>query len=155
MRSQLAKCRHCVYYQLGNSICRIFNGVIDPDEPGCPHYSKSEFKCHLCGKPIVDKKTMFLEELTDSTVVICDACNNIAVSCSTCTEARTCDFETNPSTLPKAVQKQIRQGNTIMTTTVKNPARIAETCAKNCKCWNGACGREGEVKWCGNYTKGY
>jgi hypothetical protein len=129
----------------------VFNKAIDPEEPGCPQYSKVEHKCYLCGKPIIDTKTMFIEDA----VILCDACNNLCGQCPTCANSITCDFETNPSTIPKLVQRQIRQGNTIMTTTVKNPARIEETCAKNCKCWNGNCPREGEVKWCGNYTRGY
>lgn len=156
MRSQLSKCRLCAYYQLGNQLCRIFNETFSPEEPGCPHYSKIEYKCNSCGKPIVDTKSMFCEVFNDQTFILCDACNSQVNSCAFCSEAGNCDFNTNPINLPKVVQQQVRQGYTIMTTQIKNPARVAETCAKNCKCWdpiNQTCNKEGEVKWCESYDR--
>ena len=57
-------------------------------------------------------------------------------TCATCTQAKFCDFETNPIQIPKQVQKVIRQGNMQMQTIVRNPEREKETCMKGCPCWD-------------------
>jgi hypothetical protein len=56
--------------------------------------------------------------------ILCPSCADQLNSCGFCKNGDKCDFETNSSSLPKFVQKQIRQGNMISVTTVKNPERI-------------------------------
>ena len=64
-----------------------------------------------------------------------------------------CDFEENPIALPKQIQQQIRQGNSIISTVVVNPERIRETCEKNCKCFSKefGCLRQ-NCQTCGEWT---
>lgn len=154
MRSSLSRCRLCSLYELGNQTCKIFKTAINPEEPGCPYFTKELTKCDSCGKAILNAREVFLEEFNGKTLSLCEECNAQALSCAFCSSGTLCDFETNPSPTPKAVQKQVRQGYTIMTTTVKNPTRIAETCEKNCKCWDAdqkICRKE--QHYCVNYER--
>lgn len=68
-----------------------------------------------------------------------------------CEFAKTCDFETNPSTMPKIVQKVIQQGNMQMATQVRNPEREKITCAAGCKCYNETYGCSRQDNLCINY----
>jgi hypothetical protein len=63
---------------------------------------------------------------------------------------RPCEFETNPSPIPKQIQKTVRQGNVQMQTVMDNPERIEAFCHK-CPCWCDACGRYDGT--CGNYNE--
>ena len=66
----------------------------------------------------------------------CKECVAAFSTCETCKHATECDFETNPSSLPKVVQKQIRQGNMMTVTQIKNPDRIEITCKNGCLCYD-------------------
>lgn len=156
MRSPLSKCKNCGLYESSTLTCKIFKTNINPEEPGCPYFAKNKIICDYCGKIIVKPRDALIEQFNDISISLCDKCNTQINSCSFCSFGTTCDFNTNPINLPKVVQKQVRQGYTIMTTQIKNPAREAETCAKNCKCWdpiNQTCNKEGEVKWCESYCR--
>ena len=87
--------------------------------------------CEVCGQ--VHPHNIYLCELN---MLICPDCAAQRYKCPTCETARLCDFETNPSSIPKIIQKQIRQGNMISVVTTKNPERIEITCKKNCPCFN-------------------
>ena len=60
----------------------------------------------------------------------------LARTCVTCYNGKLCDFENNPSPLPKQVQQTQRMGNAVMTQVVKNPERINITCKNGCACWS-------------------
>lgn len=68
--------------------------------------------------------------------VICPSCGNSLGYCPTCELAQICPFETSSSPVPKVILKQIKQGNMVMQTQIKNPERIKVTCESECKCWN-------------------
>jgi hypothetical protein len=75
--------------------------------------------------------------------LLCAKCNEAYGTCSACADSNTCDFETNPSPLPKVVVQVMRQGPVTSQTQIKNPERIAITCAVNCACYhNGICCKE-------------
>lgn len=84
---------------------------------------------------------------------MCGNCFSMAGTCGLCENGTLCDFETNPSPLPKQVQKVIRQGNAIIQTVVKNPERIRETCLKNCPCCDPNFGCFKENGTCGIYKE--
>jgi hypothetical protein len=68
--------------------------------------------------------------------VFCPNCHAMLGTCGLCADNGKCDFETNPIPIPKQTMRVMRQGNAVVQTMVINPDRIAETCAKNCKCWD-------------------
>ena len=94
--------------------------------------------CGLCGKLILGKSF-----IVDSNV-ICSNCINQLDKCNTCKHRNECSFETDPSSIPKEVQRTVRQGMMTMMTTVKNPERIKITCQNGCPCYQeatGVCGK--------------
>lgn len=102
--------------------------------------------CDYCGNPA---STVVDSEGNCS----CVNCYQQFYTCRMCTNAYNCEFETNPSDIPKVIQQTSRQGPAIITQTVKNPARIREFCHP-CKCWDtsdGICLREDN--WCKSYTE--
>lgn len=88
-------------------------------------------KCGYC--EVEQERFTFLEQ--DGTP-ICDRCMAASGTCNLCVNAAICEFNTNPSPLPKEVQKVIRQGNMTVQTVVQNPDRIDITCRKLCKCFS-------------------
>ena len=89
------------------------------------------YNCAFCGRPNAkiitpDDKRHYL---------MCIQCYQAFNTCQACVNGSVCDFETNPSPLPKQIPQEIRQGNMIIQTTVPNPERVKLTCF-NCKCFN-------------------
>jgi hypothetical protein len=82
----------------------------------------------------------------------CKRCAGLFNTCHLCLNSTNCEFETNPSPLPKQVQQTIRKGNVQVQSVVKNPERI-QLCCTSCHCWNaeGYCNRE--YLTCGNYNE--
>ena len=104
--------------------------------------------CNYCGKPA---STVVDSEGNCS----CVNCYQQFYTCRMCENGSMCEFETNPSPLPKVVVQTIRQGPVTMQTQVKNPQRIEEFCQK-CLCWNSEenyCGKEDG--WCKKYHEVY
>lgn len=98
--------------------------------------------CKICGKPLRGSDLVYFDWILDG---ICVCREHVAYvgRCHTCAKIRNCDFETNPSPLPKVIQSttQTPQGM-IISQTVKNPERIKLTC-HNCSCWTGEeCARD-------------
>ena len=87
----------------------------------------------------------------DSWHILCPNCASQLNSCGFCKNGGKCDFETNPSSLPKFVQKQIRQGNMIAVTDIPNPERIRQTCQKGCPCFDPEFGCLKQNNTCGKW----
>ena len=126
-------CRTCGFADLRQLGCRFLKIRIDPDRDYCSKHSANALFCEYCNKPLVTK----LHIIPTKTVnhVLCPECSSITGTCQFCLDGNKCDFETNPSNIPKMINQQIRQGNMIMTTQVRNPARIDITCKAGCKCY--------------------
>ena len=90
-------------------------------------------QCETCGRP-TDQQILCPDG--DIWHILCPNCASQLNSCSFCKKVNTCLFETDPSPLPKMIQKQIRQGPMISVTTEKNPARVDITCKKECDCFD-------------------
>lgn len=114
--------------------------------------------CSLCGRPclkdaIISAKEVEGPDSNPAYYIICPNCFTQVNTCNLCTYRGECDFETNPSPLPKQIQQTIRQGQMVMQTIVKNPDRIRETCQKSCKCWSDEFGCLKQNGTCGNYKE--
>lgn len=132
----IKKCKSCGFLDLAQNICQLFRIIMNPEEDYCSkHQERSEIKfCEACGNPIVGKSILIPDG--DTYHELCFSCDAALYTCAFCKNNKGCDFETNPSPLPKQVQRQFRQGNMITVTTVMNPERIEITCKKNCSCFS-------------------
>ena len=143
-------CFNCAYHALNPQQCPLIGyEYTDNRNQICPYHTTELPKCDICGKVVPD--SMFTQKSDGSWIRICKNCQSKSGTCGGCSKSSTCDFETNPSPIPKAVQKRIQQGNQIMVTTIKNPSRIDVTCGINCPCFseeNGCCR---EYNTCSNF----
>ena len=102
--------------------------------------------CDYCGNPV---STIVDEEGTCS----CINCYQQFYTCAMCEKVLQCEFETNPSPLPKQVQQTVQRGPMIAQTIVKNPERVKQFCFP-CQCFdqdNLVCLREDG--WCKSYKE--
>lgn len=154
------KCKDCSLYKLNGFRCPVFGPDIKPTDAGCPKGKEGTLRqCVNCGQYIVDAEFLtYTDEEYEDYVSLCGRCSQASGTCNLCAEAKNgyCDFQQNPIDLPQMMMKTIRQGNSVIQTQVINPARVAETCAKNCKCYiDGECCRQSENQTCGNYKAAY
>ena len=94
--------------------------------------------CELCGKATLNPLEIlpvYSEDLETRTN-ICVQCYNESRTCAGCTQGNICPFEQDNSGIQKIIMKQVRSGNSIFQTTVKNPSLVEKTCKTNCKCWD-------------------
>lgn len=126
-------CRTCGLRD-NNGLCHRYNEQREETD-FCSKRVRSVYDiiCDICGR--LSEKLQILD-INDKTICICDACADTLNSCQTCLHALTCEFETNSSTIPKMIQKQIRQGYVTAITQVQNPERIKITCAQGCPCYD-------------------
>lgn len=104
-------------------------------------------ECNYCGQA---KARVINQNGTGA----CDRCAQLFGTCNICVNSLNCRFETDPSPLPKQVQKTIRQDNMIMQTVIPNPERI-KLCCSGCPCTDEeltACWRRA-AGTCGNYNE--
>ena len=142
----------CVFHSTNNHIHIIKN----PEEEYCHAYTDTPQieTCDMCRAPVHKSDEVIIYD-EDNIEILCATCYTHLNSCRTCGDNRSCDFETNPIPIPKQTMKVMRQGNAVVQTMVQNPDRIAETCAKNCRCWDhehSYCRREVD-DWCPHYNR--
>ena len=125
-------CKSCAFLGLkAPEICALSGLKMKEEEEYCSRHSNSFQKCAICGSPVISH-----DGIIDDGHLICQSCFFHLNSCHFCRFGNTCEFETDPSPLPKYVQKQIRQGNMTAVTQVMNPERIHITCEKGCICYS-------------------
>ena len=143
-------CFTCAYRTLNPQQCPLIGyQYADDRNQECPYHTTELPKCDICGQ--IDPNSVLTQKSDGSWIRICKNCQSKSGTCGGCSKSSTCDFETNPSPIPKAVQKRFQQGNQIIVTTIKNPSRIDVTCRINCPCFseeNGCCR---EYNTCGNF----
>lgn len=128
-------CFTCAFRTLNPQECPLIRYSYTEDRNQyCPYWSAELPICDRCGQ--IELNSILSQSSDGTWKRLCKKCESLSGTCGGCSKSSTCDFETNPSPIPKAVQKRIQQGNQIMVTTVKNDARINETCAKNCECFD-------------------
>ena len=147
-------CNTCGLRDPMRHVCRLTGIKISPDIDFCSRHILSNDlpTCEICGNghpnPIID--------ITDGkTLVVCPQCFNMLDTCQVCSHSRNCSFETDPSPIPKVVEKVIRQGYMTTVSQVLNPERIEITCKKGCPCYSekNGCGRQTEFRKCDNYEQ--
>ena len=138
-------CKTCGLRSSHENKCLLHNRAINPATDFCSWRNKTPTRCSICGKITMNAT------ICDG-AYFCGQCSESLSTCVGCVQGgKPCSFETDPSPIPKVVQKQIRQGPMTQIVQVKNPDRIAITCKLNCPCWNGEyCGQEDG--WCSDYN---
>lgn len=96
-----------------------------------------ENSCAMCGTPLMGSTLVYDAELHN---IYCLKCAPYIRTCQNCKDGAYCDFETNPSPLPKQVQATKRMGNTTMSQVINNPERIKITCENGCPCYSAELG---------------
>ena len=144
-------CGSCVLPQLHpQGQCPVFHEPVNATDPACKKYQSELLKCNNCGNIILDGGILYKSK-EENYLIICSQCSSQRGTCATCVEANKCDFETNPSSLPKIIMKEIRQGNMIAQQQIRNPERIRQTCQNGCSCWNEEFGCLKSNGCCGNW----
>ena len=138
-------CRTCRILDPRQNVCQLSGQPINPDTDYCTKHKDHIDICELCHRPTLD--TYFVRD-GENWHTFCGECVHKLNSCVFCKKSATCDFDTNPSSLPKMVQQQIRQGNMVSVMTVKNPERIRQTCEKGCDCFSPELGCMREFNYC-------
>ena len=144
-------CFTCAFRTLDPQKCPLIGYSYTEDRNQvCPYWAEELPTCEACGQ--IDP-TYALTQKNDGTWVrLCKNCMSKSGTCGGCSNSTTSDFETNPSPIPKAVEKRFQQGNQIIVAQVKNPSRIDITCRVNCQCFSEEFGCLRENGTCGNYT---
>lgn len=139
-------CGQCALYRQG--ACLMHQEPRNAEKDYCSKFTEKLYQCEICGNPIL---TPILLEVKEAYKIVCGNCYGNIGTCHLCTEGSKCEFETNPSPLPKQVMKTIRQGNSVMQTTIRNPERERQFCHEGCKCFNaeGYCNKQ--FNHCGNH----
>ena len=139
-------CKECAYFD--DMRCKISGRPAISHNVACASFSSQRYECDICHRQIHHTEVIYDSK---SNKIICSDCGNRLSTCDNCHNGSICLFETDPSPLPKQIQKQIRQGNMFGQTIIKNPDRIDITCKKNCPCWNTeteSCNKQ--LRYCAN-----
>lgn len=107
----------------------------------------SIMQCETCGRPT---EQQFLCPDGDMWHILCPNCASQLNTCAFCKKVNTCSFETDPSPLPKMIQKEFRQGPMITVTEIMNPERQKITCQNGCLCYSEEWGCMRQFHWCKN-----
>ena len=100
--------------------------------------------CNYCGK-------MEASIFTPEGIGSCPRCTQHFNTCNVCMNSiKPCEFETNPSPIPKTITKVVQKGNMRAQVEIDNPDRIEAFCL-TCPCWCDGCGRFSGT--CGNYDE--
>lgn len=141
------KIKYCGTCSLApQGVCQLYNQKINPKTDFCSHHTTELHKCVKCGLIVLSGG------IFDEGKLFCDKCFSECGTCATCINQSSCEFKTNPSTIPLYIPKQVRNGNMTMQTQIPNPERIKTFCT-DCKCYSDAeCWKE-NGNTCGNYQR--
>lgn len=123
-------CGNCALYRQNKC---ILNDRQRNKDDYCPDFKKYLNICDCCGKEHI--QTFLYSWNNKNYVILCGSCFQAASTCALCVNGSTCAFEQDPSPIPKQIMKNIRQGDMIIQTAVKNPERVDKFCTK-CSCFN-------------------
>lgn len=125
-------CETCKLYVQEQQGCVHWQRKVNIED-FCSHWTDKLPTCQLCGRPFMQSETL-LEE-GSYWITLCPECAHSLGQCSTCVCGDRCAFAQDQSIqIPPFVQRQFRQGNSIVSTQVKNPERVKLTCEK-CPCY--------------------
>ena len=135
----IKNCSTCGFADPKQPICRVYNRQIDKQKDFCSLHEEEPNKCDICGSLMLKNGSVIDITNENSTLIYCNRCLQLMRTCQLCSNFNRCEFETNPSPLPKVVMKTVQQGNMTMQTQVKNEERIKLLCI-NCPCYDDALG---------------
>ena len=145
----MKNCNNCALLK-NFKICPIFNKDMT-NESGCPHFTIHLETCDFCGRVILERAIVELEE--DKLHLTCEQCANLP-HCKVCVNAINCRFQTDKSCqIPPTTIKIVspKPGLKIQKQVI-NLERVKETCGKGCPCYYEAGLEDG--KFCLKETKG-
>ena len=129
-------CRTCAILDPKLQKCRMFGHEVNPAVDFCSKHTTELVICELCDGQIPKNQSIISVTKGKPNRLVCERCSQLYGTCQLCKNSAFCSFETDPSPLPKIVQKQVRQGNMTAITQVRNPERVEITCKKNCLCYD-------------------
>lgn len=144
-----SKCRTCGWVHPMQPVCQRTGLQVDLDTDYCSKHSTDLHICELCGHPVA---APILDMDGDKVHIICQNCNSAFGTCQLCGNSINCLFETDPSPIPKLIQKTIRQGPMTTVTQVVNPERVEQTCKKGCNCFSDEFGCARQFNTCANHN---
>ena len=130
----MKKCSTCRLATLSQHKCQLTGLPITADDYCSRHTTEPLGTCYSCHRALLPEGTILVKG-NDVYLTFCQECASKLSSCAFCFKAEACEFETNPDPMPKVTIQQMRQGNMVMQTQVKNPERIKKFCP-SCRCWN-------------------
>ena len=145
------QCGNCALYNYEQQCCirtRLHQNPFD----SCSSWIAEVPTCQACGQMFIPPRNYIVEN--GKIFIVCGSCLAALGTCRSCANGKYCDFQQNPIKIPPMIQQTQWQGNMMVSQTIRNPARIAETCEKNCTCWDPidkACNRQD----CGTCRTGY
>lgn len=140
-------CGNCGFLDRGSLRCKVFGHGVVPEKDFCSKHTDEVLCCDFCGNPVLH---YYIDN--DTGKILCENCLQACGTCRLCEHATQCEFETNTSPLPKIVQKRIQQGPMTTITQVRNPERVAITCAAGCSCYDPELGCIRQITGhCGKY----
>lgn len=157
----LGYCGQCLHFTTNPAEGCKLTGVRCTPEEYCSKFTSNHpgvgLTCEICGQRIIQNIMYVIIDTDDqgNLHAICENCCSKMNTCGTCNNRNCCDFETNPSSIPKVVQKRVQNGPMTMMTQVRNPDRIEITCKQNCGCWSDEFGCQKENNYCQKYIHTY
>ena len=143
-------CGDCALMQHGGGVCPVYKTARAPTDIGCLYHTTELHLCAICGNHMPKDNQLIDMTNPEDIVIYCRGCKQHINHCPTCANSKECRFETDPSSIPKIIQKEIRQGNMVQIMTVKNPERIKITCP-TCPCYHNGSECCREFNFCQNY----
>ena len=116
--------------------CQLFGHQVNPNADFCSKHTTKLMTCEVCGGSMPRANAIIEVRNGESIRILCERCSSAMGTCQMCKHGSQCSFETDPSPLPKVVEKVFRQGQVTTVMQIRNPERIEITCKKNCPCYD-------------------
>lgn len=145
------KCGTCANqgtFQDGSPGCAKFKIKVDLNKDFCSwHADKDIPHCKFCN----ETQNLILAYFGNNFIPVCEIHEQLFHTCQTCEKSKQCGFREDTSE-PQFVMRQVRQGNMVMQTQVKNPNLVEKHC-RRCSCYfpdsgDGRCLQEGQTENC-------
>jgi hypothetical protein len=110
---------------------------VNPNTDFCSKHTTELMTCEVCGGGMPRANAIIEVRNEKSIRILCERCSSAMDTCQMCKHGSQCFFETDPSPLPKVVEKVFRQGPMTTVTQIRNPERIEYCCKeKKCPCYD-------------------
>ena len=141
------KCENCAILDSATGKCKLTGFPQSPND-FCSRFKTVLDICANCNQEIL----VYPIALPDGRT-LCHECFTLLSYCPTCFHSSTCVYETDPSPLPKSVQRRVQNGSMITVIETRNPERIDITCKKSCLCFDEKIGCRRQLNFCNDYKE--